>query len=110
LTREVPERRVRVPSITSLKGERSIGTVSSESVQESPDRCTPEARVPEATLRPAAQPAQPGAVSKTLSAAKKPPHHDRHARQIEPRGNVPDNKQKGEARVERPFTLGVKVK
>jgi len=60
----------------------------------------------EATLRPAAQPAQPGAVPKTLSAASQPSHHDRHERQIEPRGNVPDNKQKGEARVERSFTLG----
>jgi len=46
---------------------------------------------------------------KTLSAASQPPHHDRHARQIEPRGSVPDNKQKDEARVERSFTLDVEA-
>jgi len=63
----------------------------------------PKPRVREATLRPVAQ---PGAERKTFSAASQPPHHDRHARQIEPRGNVPENKQKGEARVERSLTLG----
>jgi len=45
-----------------------------------------------------------------LSAASQPPHHDRHARQIEPRGNVLNNKQKGESRVERSFTLGLEAK
>jgi len=57
-------------------------------------------------LRPAAQPA-PEAVRKIVSAASQPPHHDSHATQSEPRGNVLDNKQKGEARVERSITLGV---
>jgi len=70
----------------------------------------PTSRVPEATLRPATQPAQPGTVRRTLSAASQPPHQDCHARQIEPRGNVPDNKQKDEDRVERSFTLGVEAK
>jgi len=69
----------------------------------------PKTREPKATLRPAAQPAPPGAVHKTLSAASQPPHHDSHATQSEPRGNVPDNKQKGESRVERSFTLGVEA-
>jgi len=49
-TREVPERRVRIPSITSQKGERSIGTVSSAVVQESPTVSTrevPDRRTPE---------------------------------------------------------------
>jgi len=59
------------PSITSQKGDRSIGTVSSGVVQENPTVSTSE---------------------------------------VEPRGNVPDNKQKGEARVERSFTLGVEAK
>jgi len=60
-------------------------------------------------FRPAAQPA-PAAVRKIVTAASQPPHHDSHAVQSEPRGNVPDNKQKGEARVERSFTLGVEAK
>jgi len=71
---------------------------------------SPKPQAPRSTLRPAAQPAQPGSVRKSLSAASQPPHHDRHARQIEPRGNVPDNKQKGEAGVERSFTLDVEAK
>jgi len=92
----------RITSITSQKGERSIGTVSSGVIQESPtasirvvpDRRTLESRVPKATLRPATQPAPPGAARKIVSAASQPPHHDSHATQREPRGNVPENKQK----------------
>jgi len=117
-TCEVPERRVRIPSTASQKGERSIGTVSSGVVQESPtvstcevpERRPPEPRVPKATLRPAAQPAPPGAVRKIALAANQPPHHDSHATQSEPHGNVPDNTQEGEARVERSFILGVEAK
>jgi len=71
-TYEVPERRARTPNITSQKGERSIGTVSSGIVQESPTDSTCEVQ--------------------------------------KPRGNVPDQKQNGEARVERSFTLGVEAK
>jgi len=37
-------------------------------------------------------------------------HQEQCARHSKPRGNVPDNKQKGEARVERSFTLGVEAK
>jgi len=66
--------------------------------------------VPEATLHPAEKQAHPGAVHRTLSAASQPPHPDRHARQIEPRGNVPDNELKGEARVKRSFSLGLRSK
>jgi len=61
-------------------------------------------------LRPVAQPAPPGAVREIASAAGQPPHHDSHATQSEPRGNVPDHPQNGEARVERSFTLGVEGK
>jgi len=70
----------------------------------------PNPRAPGATIRPAAQPTHPGAVRKTSSAASQPPHHDSFARQNEPRGNVTDSKQKGEARVEQSFTLGVEAK
>jgi len=98
---EVPDRRVRIPSTTSQKGELSIGTVSSGVVQESPtvstcevpERRTPEPRAPKATLRPPAQPAPPRAERKIASAAGQPPHHDSHATQSEPRGNIPDNMQ-----------------
>jgi len=69
-----------------------------------------EPRVPKATLRPVAQPAPPGAVREIASAASQPPHHDSHTTQSEPRGNVPDHTQKGEARAERSFTLGVEAK
>jgi len=108
----------RITSITSQKGERSFGSVSSGVVQESPtgstcevpERRTPEPRAPKAKLRPAAQPAPPGAVRKIASAAGQPPHHDSRATQSEPRGNVPDHTQKGEARVELSFTLGVEAK
>jgi len=117
-TCEVPERRVRIPKTTSQKEERWIGTVSSGVVQESPtvstcevpERRTPEPRAPKASLRPAAQPAPPGAVRKIASAAGQPPHHESRATQSEPRGNVPDNTQKSEASVERSFTLGVEAK
>jgi len=51
-----------------------------------------------------------GAVRRTSSAASQPPQHDSYARQIEPCGDVTGNMQKGEARVERSFTLGVKAK
>jgi len=47
---EVPEGRVRTPSITSQKGERSVGTVSRGVVQESPTVSThevPDRRMPE---------------------------------------------------------------
>jgi len=70
----------------------------------------PEPRVPKAKLRPVAQPAPPGAVREIASAASQPPHHDSHATQSEPRGNVPDHMHKIEARVERSFTLGAEAK
>jgi len=66
--------------------------------------------VPEATLRPTTQLARPKAVRRTSSAASQAPQHDSYARQIEPRGDVTGNKQKGETRVERSFTLGEEAK
>jgi len=92
----------RITSITSQNGERSIGTVSSGFAQESPTVSTCEVelepRAPKAMQRPAAQPAPPGAVRNIASAAGQPPHHDSRALQSEPRGNVLDHTQKGEAR------------
>jgi len=64
----------------------------------------------EFSLRPAEQQAHPGAVRRTSSPVSQPPDHDFYADQNELRGNVTDNKQKGVARVDRSFTLGVEVK
>jgi len=77
---------------------------------EVPERRTPEPRAPKGTLRPVAQPAPPGAVRKIASAAGQTPHHDSRATQSEPRENVPDHTQKGEAIVECSLTQGVEAK
>jgi len=61
-------------------------------------------------LRPVAQPAPPVAVRKIASAAGQPPHHDSRATQSEPRENVPDHTQKGEAKVECSFALDIEAK
>jgi len=97
LIRKVPERRVRTQSITSQKGEWSIDTVSSGV----PDRRMP--KTPSTRSHATSSRGANTSRSRTQKIVSSKPA-------IEPRENVTDSKQKGEARVECSITLGVEAK